>query len=151
MNTWYSLLADGVVLLHAVYALVVVGGEVAVLVGGALGWRWVRNFAFRLVHSLMIGVVVLESFAAMACPLTDLEDGLRRRAGQTVDAGTFIGRWTHDVLYVDLPGWAFTLIYGLFGLLVLGTLYWIPPRRPGTMVAFARSPGPGTTEHHNRP
>jgi hypothetical protein len=131
MNPWYSLLADAVVVLHALYALTVVGGEVLVVLGGLRGWRWVHNFTWRLVHLAMIAVVVLESLVAMACPLTDLEDWLRRQAGQTVEQGTFIGRWSHGLLYVDLPGWAFTLLYCLFGLLVLATLYWVPPRMPG--------------------
>jgi hypothetical protein len=123
------LLADAVVVLHLVYMLVVVGGEVAVLVGAARGWAWVRNLYFRAIHLLMIGVVVAESLMAMACPLTDLEDWLRRQAGQAVEQGTFIGRLAHAVLFVELPSWAFTVIYCLFGILVLGTLYWIPPRR----------------------
>ncbi len=129
-SSFLSLLADAVVVLHLIYMLVVVGGEVAVLVGAARGWVWVRNFYFRVIHLLMIGVVVAESLVAMACPLTDLEDWLRRQAGQAVEQGTFIGRLAHAVLFVELPSWVFTVIYCLFGLLVLGTLYWIPPRLP---------------------
>jgi hypothetical protein len=129
-SSFLSLLADAVVVLHLIYMLVVVGGEVVVLVGAARGWAWVRNFCFRAIHLLMIGVVVAESLVAMACPLTDLEDWLRRQAGQAVEQGTFVGRLAHAVLFVDLPSGAFTVVYCLFGLLVLGTLYWIPPRRP---------------------
>jgi hypothetical protein len=126
----HSLLADALVALHVVYALVVVGGELVVLLGAALGWAWVRNFYFRAIHLLMIGVVVAESLLAFACPLTDLEDWLRRQAGQTVEQGTFIGRLAHQFLFLDLPSWAFRLAYCLFGLLVLATLYWIPPQLP---------------------
>ena len=38
------LLADVVLVLHFAYVLFVVGGLVAIWLGCALGWRWVRNF-----------------------------------------------------------------------------------------------------------
>ena len=70
-------------------------GLVAILLGGWRKWRWVRNFWFRLLHFLMIAVVVVESLVGIVCPLTDWEDALREKAGETVEQGTFIGRMVH--------------------------------------------------------
>lgn len=126
----YGWWADLVVVFHAAYAGVVVFGMVAILVGVALGWQWVRNFWFRLAHFLMIAAVVAESLLGVACPLTVLEDQLRARAGEAVYPGSFIGRWVHELLFYDVPPWAFTVAYTLFGSAVLATMILAPPRWP---------------------
>jgi len=128
--TCYGFWADLVVVFHAAYAGLVVFGMVAILVGIALGWQWVRNFWFRLIHFLMIATVVAESLLGIDCPLTVLEDELRAQAGEAVYPGSFIGRWVHELLFYDVPNWAFTLAYTLFGLAVLATLILAPPRLP---------------------
>jgi hypothetical protein len=46
----YRGLADAVLVLHAGVVLFVVAGLALTLVGGALRWRWVRNFWFRAAH-----------------------------------------------------------------------------------------------------
>jgi len=127
----YGFLADAVVVLHAAYVAFVVLALVAILVGAALGWSWVRNAWFRAIHLAMIAVVALQAVAGILCPLTVLEDWLRRQAGQSVEAGTFIGRWVHELLFVDAPSWAFTTAYCLFAALVAGSWLLIPPRRRG--------------------
>ncbi len=76
---WARMLADLIVVFHASYVSFVVLGLVAILVGAALHWRWVRNFWFRIAHLAAIGVVVLESLAGIPCPLTVWESQLRRR------------------------------------------------------------------------
>jgi hypothetical protein len=126
----YQLLADVLVVLHAGYVGFVIFGEVLILVGGWRGWRWVRNFTFRAVHLAMILVVVAEALFGILCPLTEWEHRLRRLAGQTPEEGSFIGRWVHELLFVDLPQEMLTAIYCLFGLLVLGSMIFLPPRRP---------------------
>jgi hypothetical protein len=124
-------LADLVVAVHAAYVAVIVFGLAAILVGGARGWAWVRNRAFRLVHLAMIAVVVAEAWAGVTCPLTALEKGLRRRGGQEPYALDFIEYWTHRVLFYRFPSWVFLLIYTLFGLAVLASLFLVPPRWSG--------------------
>jgi hypothetical protein len=126
----YRLLADLIVVVHCLYVSFVVGGLLAILLGWWRKWRWVRNFWFRLLHFTMIAVVVAESLLGIVCPLTDWEDALREKAGETVAQGTFIGRMVHRLLFVDVPAIGFAPIYCAFGLLVLATLFLVPPRWP---------------------
>lgn len=126
----YGYLADLVVVLHAAYVGVVVLGLLAILAGAARGWDWVRDFWFRLIHLAMIATVVVESLFGIPCPLTDLEDRLRRAAGEHVQAGSFIGRWVHDLIFVDCPPQWLTLVYCLFGGAVLAAMILVPPRWP---------------------
>jgi len=59
--TAFRLLADAVLALHAAFVAFVVLGLVAILVGGALGWRWVRGPRFRALHLAAIVSVVVVS------------------------------------------------------------------------------------------
>lgn len=128
----YALYADGVLVVHAGVIFFVVGGLIAILVGAAVGWRWVRNRWFRIAHLGAIGYVVLQAWLGMTCPLTDWENQLRRHAGQSGygDQG-FIAHWLHRLIFFDAEPWVFTLAYTLFGLAVVATFWWAPPRWGG--------------------
>lgn len=121
--TW---LADTVLVVHALIVLFIVGGLVAIWAGAALGWRWVRDRTFRLVHLLAIGVVAALAALGIDCPLTVLED--RLRAGGPSAQG-FVQRWVGRLLYYDLPAWVFTVAYVLFALIVWLAWRRIPARR----------------------
>lgn len=124
----YELLANAVVFLHAAYVSFVVVGLVAILIGCVLRWQWVRNAWFRIVHLTMIGIVVVESIFGITCPLTTLENNLRRAAGETASTESFVGRCVHDLLFFDAPPWVFTVVYCVFGAVVLATFVFAPPR-----------------------
>jgi len=126
----YRLLADLVVVVHAAYVAFVVLGLIATLAGAVLGWRWVRNFWFRSVHLLMIAIVVVEALVGVKCPLTTWEASLRAAAGETVRSGSFIGRFVHDLLFFQTPPWVLTVVYCVFGGIVLATFLLAPPRWP---------------------
>ena len=126
----YRFLADMVVVLHFGYVAFVVLGLVAILVGIALGWRWVRNFWFRTVHFLMIAVVVAESLCGILCPLTTWEDRLRALGGEANESGSFIGRWVGELLFVDVSPAVLSACYCTFGAAVLLALVFAPPRWP---------------------
>jgi hypothetical protein len=119
------LLADTVLLLHLAYVLFVVGGLIAIWLGSALYWYWVRNWWFRVLHLAAILIVALEALAGLLCPLTWLEDALRPGGGP--DLG-FIQRWVHAILFWDLPPWVFTLAYVAFAIVVAVTFVLLPPR-----------------------
>jgi hypothetical protein len=129
MNTLYLRAADAVVVIHAAYAGFVVFGFVAILLGIALGWKWVRNFWFRMVHFLMIAIVAAEAMGGALCPLTTWENQLREKGGAEVREGTFIGRISQAVLFVGDEN-AIRIGHCAFGALVLSTLVLAPPRRP---------------------
>lgn len=123
----YRMLADAVLVMHVAFVAFVVLGLCLVIVGGVRGWRWVRNRRFRLLHLAAIGVVVLQSWLGMVCPLTDVEMTLRRRAGEVTYAGSFIEHWLHELLYFEASAWVFTVCYTLFGLAVALSWMKFPP------------------------
>lgn len=130
MSLFYKALADLLVVLHAGYVLFVLVGLVLILVGVLRRWTWVRNFWFRVAHLGAILFVVAESLLGIECPLTTWEHALRVRADETSYQGDFVAHWVHEALFFELEPWVFTVIYTLFGLLVLATFLVAPPRRP---------------------
>lgn len=124
----HSLLADLVLLVHAAFIAFVVVGLVLILVGGALGWGWVRNRWFRVMHLSAIGLVVLQAWLGIDCPLTDWENHLRRWAGQPVYEVGFIADHVHRLIFFEAPPWVFTVCYTVFGLGVLAGLWLVRPR-----------------------
>jgi hypothetical protein len=122
----YGLLADLVVGIHALYVGFVTVGLVAILIGYARGWRWVRNCYFRSAHLAAILLVCAEWILGINCPLTTLENGLRLRAGQNAYGADFIGYWLDRLIFYDFPPWVFALVYLGFGTAVLAT-FWLAP------------------------
>lgn len=85
----YSFLADVVVLVHAAFVLFVVLGGVAVL-------RWPR-LAWLHIPAALWGVII--EFGGCICPLTDLENLLRRKEGGTGYEISFIEHYLESILY----------------------------------------------------
>lgn len=138
----YSYLADIVVAIHVAFIGYVIVGELAILVGWPLHWRWVRDFWFRWTHLACIGVVAFETVCGFKCPLTVWEDHLRTLAGQTVTKGTFIGRWLHNLMFFDGQQWVFNLCYLLVAALILVTFVFVPPFRRSSTSLRAANPHP---------
>ncbi|MBT8088371.1 MAG: DUF2784 domain-containing protein, partial [Gammaproteobacteria bacterium] len=80
-NSVLLLIADGLLLLHTLFVLFVVIGLLLIVAGRFLSWDWVRNPWFRLVHLVCIGIVVVQSWFGIVCPLTTWEMALREKAG----------------------------------------------------------------------
>jgi hypothetical protein len=119
------MMADLLVVVHFAIVLFIVGGLVAVWIGAALGWRWVRNPWFRYLHLAAIAYVAAEALLGVACPLTVWEDLLR--GGARPDS--FVARWVRRALYYQAPEWVFTVAYVAWALATLATLRLVPPRR----------------------
>ncbi len=128
---WARVLAYMVVVIHASFVAFVVFGLAAIMVGLIFRWGWVRNFWFRVLHLAAIGVVAAQALAGVICPLTILENHLRRLGGQEEYPGAFIGYWAHRLIFFRGEPWIFTLCYTLFGLAVLTAFLVGPPRWPG--------------------
>lgn len=122
------LLADFILLFHALYVGVVVCSVPLIMIGGWCGWRWVRSPLYRFIHLAMIGIVVVEVFIGMACPLTIWEKALRAQPGSGEEPG-FIAHWVGRALFHHYPQWVFNTAYIAFGLLVLSLFYFVPVRR----------------------
>lgn len=127
----YSALADLVLVVHFAFVSFVLFGLIAVWVGRFCGWSWVRNFWFRLVHVMAIGVVVGESIGGVVCPLTNWEAKLRMLAGGGERyAGSFIQHWVHRLMFFEASERSFTIIYVVFFTAVLASFWLVKPRWP---------------------
>lgn len=125
----HTLLADTILITHALFIVFVVVGFVLILWGGIRRWTWTRNYLFRLLHLLAIGIVVLQVWCEKVCPLTLWENRLRETAGGNSYAATFMQYWLHQLIFYDFPPWVFTVVYTLFGGCVLVTWIWWPPNK----------------------
>lgn len=121
------LLADTLLVTHVMFVGFVVFGLLAIYAGYFLHWQWIRNRWFRILHLLAIGIVVLQSWLGMVCPLTIWEMKLREQAGAEVYAGSFIQHWLHKLLYWQAPDWVFIMVYTVFGALVMASWLIVKP------------------------
>lgn len=124
----YRLLADAVLVLHTAVVVFVVGGLVVIIVGNFRNWRWVNAFRFRIAHLTAVVIVVAQAWLGAICPLTTIEMWLRVRAGEAAYEGGFIAHWLQRLLYYEAASWVFALAYTLFGLLVVISWRYFPPR-----------------------
>jgi hypothetical protein len=85
----YRLLADAVVIVHALFVVFVVAG-------GLLALRWPRVLWIHLPAAIWGALI---EFAGWICPLTPLENALRRRGGEAGYAGGFVEHYVLPVLY----------------------------------------------------
>ena len=127
-KAFYALAADLLLLSHALFVAFVVFGLLLVFIGKGLAWSWIRNPWFRLLHLISIGIVVFQSWLGIVCPLTSWEMTFRQKTGDAVYSGTFVSHWLETVLYYRAPEWVFVMVYTAFGLLVVASWFWAPPR-----------------------
>ncbi len=118
----YSVLADTILVIHFAFVVFVVVGFMLILLGQLARWSWVHNRIFRITHLVAVAIVVIQAWFGQICPLTVWENELRRLAGQSAYAETFVEHWLHEILFYQAEPWIFTTIYTAFGLLVV--LVW---------------------------
>jgi hypothetical protein len=114
-------------IMHVLFVAFVVVGLILVYVGSILSWQWMRNFWFRASHLVAIGVVVLQSWFGLICPLTTWEMHLRSKAGENIYDGSFITHWLNQLLYFQAPSWVFIVCYTFFGGLVVLSWFVVRP------------------------
>jgi hypothetical protein len=85
----YQILADLVVMIHAAFILFALFGGLL-----ALRWHWIP-----WVHLPAAGWGTVVEFFGWICPLTPLENSLRRASGATGYSGGFIERHLLPVIY----------------------------------------------------
>ncbi len=127
-QAFYSLVADTILVTHVLFVAFIVLGLIFIFVGKFLSWLWVRNPWFRVTHLLGIGIVVLQAWLGIICPLTVWEMNLRSKAGETIYDGFFITHWLNELLYYQAPSWVFAVCYTVFGGLVLASWFLVRPR-----------------------
>jgi hypothetical protein len=124
----YLLAADLLLFGHVLFVAFVVLGLVLILIGKPLDWSWVRNPWLRFAHLVAIGIVALQSWVGLICPLTTWEMALRERANDVVYSGSFISHWLESLLYFQGPAWMFITCYTVFAAIVVASWYWVRPR-----------------------
>ena len=124
-----GILADLVLVVHGLYVGFVVIGFALILLGLARGWPWVRGPGFRYAHLAAIGIVVVQVWFGIDCPLTTLESFLRVKAGEAGYGTSFIQHWLYRLLYYRADTGVFGVIYSLFGAAVALVWWFAPPLR----------------------
>ena len=123
------LLADAILVTHVLFVLFIVLGLVCIYLGYFLKWSWVRNRTLRILHLLSIGIVVVQSWLGMICPLTIWEMAIREKLELDVYSGSFIQHWLQSLLYYHAPEWVFIVLYTIFGSLVLTSWFVVRPNK----------------------
>lgn len=111
-------LADLVVVLHLGFVLWVVFGGLAVL-----RWRRVGGLHLAWLHLPAAVWGALVELAGWYCPLTDVENALRRRAGAAGYEGGFVEHYLLPVLYPPGLSRGVQLALGLGVLVINGAIY----------------------------
>ncbi len=111
----FRLAADLIVFLHLGFVVFVVGG-------GLLALKW-RRLAYIHIPAALWGAWI--EFAGWICPLTPLENYLRRLAGDAGYAGGFIEHYITRVLYPAGLTTAIQVTLGAVVVVVNGVVYWM--------------------------
>jgi hypothetical protein len=118
----YRALAEFVVLVHVAFVIFAA-------LGGFLVFKWRRVAWFHIPAALWAALI---EFVGWVCPLTPLENWLRRRGGETGYQTSFIERYLLPVIY---PAALTRGLHVVLGLLVLAAnlaIYWRLWRRPAS-------------------
>jgi hypothetical protein len=112
----YRLLADAVVLVHALFIVFTV-------LGGLLVLRWPK-LAVMHIPAAAWGVIV-QVIVGGRCPLTPLEWYFRERGGEAGYGESFIDHYVTSLIYVDdPPAWVHPTL-GVLVLVVNATVYGV--------------------------
>ena len=106
-------------------------GLVAIPLGAARGWAFVRVRWWRALHLASMAMVAVQALAGRACFLTVWQDDLSGASGRA----PLIMRVVNGLIYWPLPIWAFTAAYVAVFAYVLALWWWAPPmpsRRPSS-------------------
>lgn len=116
----YRILADAVLVLHLLFVLFVVSGGLLVL--------WRPRVAWLHLPAAVWGALI--EFAGWPCPLTPLEQLLRRLAGQEGYEGGFVEHYITSALYPGGLTRSHQIILGGIVLVINVAVYaWIWRRR----------------------
>lgn len=115
------LLADAVLVLHGLFIVFVLIGAIGVA-------RWPR---LAWVHLAAVAWAVYVAAAGRICPLTPIENALRRSAGEAGYSGGFIEHYLLAVIYPDGLTRGVQIGLGVFVLALNVALYarWLAKRR----------------------
>jgi Protein of Unknown function (DUF2784) len=108
-----AFLADAVLVLHGLFIVWVVFGGLAVIARPLLAW----------LHVPAVAWAVWVSWSGSYCPLTPLEQSLRRAAGQAGYEGGFIEHYVGALIYPEGLTANLQVLYGAIVLVINLALY----------------------------
>lgn len=114
-----------VLVLHLAIIAFNVAGCVLIPLGAWRGWRWVREFWWRLAHLLGFAVVAGQALLGRACFLTLWQGELSGSA----QVQPMIEKWVDGLIYWSLPMWVFAAAYVAVFVYVIALWIWVRPRR----------------------
>lgn len=120
-----ALLADVLLVIHAVIAAFITLGFVVIPLGAWRNWSIARARRLRQLHLIAVLFVAAESLLGVACPLTVWEDAAR--GADSSAQGGFIAKTLRAVLYYDMPLWWFGVVYVSAAMLALAAWWVLPP------------------------
>jgi len=118
-------LAQAILVVHLGVIAFNVLGLVAIPIGAALDWGWVRVRWWRVLHIASWSVVALQAALGRACFLTVWQDQLTGGGAQP----PLIERWVERAIYWPLPIWVFAAIYLVLFAAVVALWRLVPPDR----------------------
>lgn len=118
-------LAQAILAVHLVVIAFNLAGLIAIPLGAARGWGWVRIRWWRLLHVASWVVVAAQAALGRACFLTVWQDDLS--GGGAADP--LIMGFVNRLIYWPLPMWVFTAVYLALFASVLALWWIVPPRR----------------------
>jgi len=110
----YRALADFVLLLHMAFVLFAA-------LGGVLAFKWRRVAWFHIPAALWATLIELVGWE---CPLTPLENWLRRKGGEAGYQTGFIERYLLPLIYPAPVSRTLHVVLGLLVLCVNLAIYW---------------------------
>ena len=118
-------LAQAILAVHLAVIAFNILGLIAIPLGAAFHWAWVRVRWWRGLHLASWAVVALQAALGRACFLTGWQDQLTGAAS----APPLIERWVEGLIYWPLPIWVFGAIYLVLFAAVIAFWRLVPPRR----------------------
>jgi Protein of Unknown function (DUF2784) len=110
----YRALADFVLLLHMAFVLFAA-------LGGFLAFKWRRVAWFHIPAALWAALI---EFVGWECPLTPLENWLRRKGGEAGYQTGFIERYLLPLIYPAPVSRTLHVVLGLLVFCVNLAIYW---------------------------
>ena len=110
---FYHLLADLILVIHLLFILFVAAG--GLLVFKSKHWAWLHIPAF------LWGTFI--EFAGWVCPLTPLENWLRKQGGESIYRGGFIEHYLLPIIYPPGLTRNIQIALGIFVLIINLVIY----------------------------
>jgi len=118
------MLGEMVLTAHLLVIAFNIFGLLAIPLGAALGWGWVRIRWWRILHLASLAVVAAQAVIGRDCFLTLWQSALSGQAPQPL-----ITRFVNSLIYWPLPIWVFSAAYVAVFLYTAALWRWVPPRR----------------------